>query len=126
MKLNSPNTDPYAKWRKTKKDMKSDGFSEAITVLSATQARSGDQFYEPEDFRIEEVHRFLERDSYLSYLKKTFVPKVLLGLQAKDGEKYILEYFFHSPYQEAVMEFAAKVDRVDNRQQLFQKESVTS
>lgn len=120
MKLDSPNTDPYTKWCKTKQHMKSDGFSEAITILSSEQARSGKQLYRPEDFRIEVVHRFLKQDSYLSYSQKEFVPKILLGLKAEDGAKYILEYFFKSPYQEAIMEFAAKVDRADKHQRLFQ------
>ncbi len=120
MKRTNPNTDPYSKWTKAKDKMKSDGFQEAITVLGPNRAVYNGQAYRPQELEIAEVHRFFSQDSYLSPNEGEFVPKVLLGLRSDDGEKFLLEYFFKSPYQEAVMDFVANVDQADEHQQMFQ------
>ncbi len=120
MELKNPNKNPYANWRKVKDKLKGDGYSEAISILGPDHAKSGDVEYKPEDFKINSVNRFLDKDSFLSENEGEFVPKLLLAMEAQDGEKYLLEYLFKAPYQDTVMEFMAKVDRADENQRLFQ------
>lgn len=118
MELTSPNHDPYSSWQKTKEKMAEDGYTMKLNIIDVDQAKSQDgRLYKPENLRIQDSFRFLEKDSYLSPANKKMVPKYLLALQGSDDRRYYLEYYFKDPYQDTVLEFLNAVESVQpNRQ----------
>lgn len=111
MELSSPNLDPYSSWQKAKSNLADAGFEEPLKVMEDHLAKgTNGEVYKPENLSIHKGYRFLEQDSYLSPSNGEMVPKYLLAVQAEDEQRYYIEFFFNSPYQDTVLNFMNSIE----------------
>lgn len=120
MQLNSPRKNPYSSLSHAEDELKEQGYQQELTILTETEAKDkSGKVYKPQELQLQKVVRLTNNKAFLREENKSSDPVILYGLQAPNGDKFLVKENRLSKNHEVVQNFVIAVDQKSKLEEFY-------